>query len=483
MKSFRTAIIAIVVLALAVSGYFIAQNAIQKNAETEKEGNTSAGEGVTVLSFNADQVVQIESRGSESFLLVRTGSDTWKCEHPADLKLGSGTVSELLATINDMKGTCLFEEGSFTGKLSDYGLDQPALFTMTMENETAVRVKIGGMNPAGTLYYVQVGESDAIYTVNTIYGKRLKLTRALLISGNLIEGTDTDKLKTIEIKKKGESYCVFEADFSVSGDSNKEWKIAYPVVMTGNTAVIDSLGETLTGLSVFDLAEANCQDLSQYGLETPAVQYLLTDNKGTETCEFGNKTPDGGFYYCTINSGNDVYRLDADNINFIDNTILTYAYPYAFFENYQTLSSIDIELFGTVNQTRTMTFQFGEDDTERLSLDGVPSAMTDAEENTLYDYSYELKGITTYCYALQVDGLDIEKSLPEGELVCRITYHRRDGSSCVVEAYERDEATAYLYADGTYMGGYCDSWRIFSETDHQGVWGTILAYEALIAQA
>ena len=74
-------------------------------------------------------------------------------------------------------------------------------------------------------------------------------------------------------------------------------------------------------------------------------------------------------------------------------------------------------------------------------------------------------------------------SLPKGEKACTITYNRQDGTSCVVEAYERDEATVYLYVDGEYMGGYCDSWRIFSETDHQGLWGTIKAYEALINNA
>ena len=482
MKSFKTTIIAIVVLAAAITGYFVAKNAIQKKANTE-EPTPQTGTGVTVLSFDADQVVTIESRDVESFVLTKTDDESWICERPADLKLGNSAVSDVLTTVNNMTGSCLFAKGEFHGNLSDYGLDQPSLFTLTMADGSKIEVKIGGMNPAGTMYYVMVGDSDEIFTVNTIYGKRLKLTRNLLISGNLIEVSDTDKLNTIEIKKKGETYCIFEADFSVSGDTNKEWHITYPIKMAGNTSVIDSLGETLAGLTVFDLLEADCQDLSQYGLEIPNVQYILTDNKGTETCEFGNKTVDGEFYYCTINGGKDVYRLDADNINFVDNTILAYAYPYAFFENYKTLSSIDIEILGNVNVTRKLTFQFGEDDAELLSLDGVPAAKKDANGNTIYDYTYEIKGITTYCYALQIDGLDIEAALPKGALVCRITYHRQDGSQCVVEAYERDEATVYLYVDGTYMGGYCDSWRIFSETDHQGLWGTIKDYEALLAQA
>ncbi len=482
MKSFKTAIIAIVVLAVAITGYFIAKGVIQKNSDKGEE-SSNTGTGVTVLSFNADDVVKIESKDSESFVLIKTESGSWQCESPADLKLGSDAVSDVLTTINNMTGTCLFAKGEFDGNLADYGLDNPSLFTLTMSDGSKTQVKIGGMNPAGTMYYVMIEGSDEIFTVNTIYGKRLKLTRNLLISGNLIELSDTSKLKTIEIKKKGETECIFEADFSAGGDSSKAWNITYPIKMAGNTSVIDSLGETLTGLTVFDVLEADCEDLSKYGLDVPEIQYILTDNKVTATCEFGYKTSDGEFYYCTINGGKDVYRLDADNINFTDNTVLAYAYPYAFFETYTTLSSIDIEIFGSVNETRTLTFQFGDDNAELLSLDGVPSVKQDAEGNTVYDYLYEIKGITTYCYALQIDGLDVSSTLPKGDLACRITYHRQDGSQCVVEAYERDEATVYLYVDGEYMGGYCDSWRIFSETDHQGLWGTIKAYEALMAKA
>lgn len=482
MKSFRTAIIAIVVLAVAITGYFIAKGIIQKNANQD-DNNTSEGTGVTVLSFQAENVVKIESKDTESFVLTKTESGSWKCESPADVKLDASAVSDILSTINNMTGTCLFAKGEFNGKLSDYGLDKPSLFTLYLSDGSKVAIKIGGMNPAGTMYYIMLEGSDEIFTVNTIYGKRLKLTRNLLISGKLVELSDTDKLKKIEIRKNGESYCVFEADFSVSGDTNKEWNITYPIAMSGNTSVIASLGETLAGLTVFDLWEADCQELSRYGLDIPAIQYILTDNKVTVTCEFGNKTADGEFYYCTINGGRDVYRLDADNINFTDNTVLAYAYPYAFFETYTTLSSIDIEIFGTVNARRTLTFQFGDDNAELLSLDGVPSVKKDADGNTVYDYLYEIKGITTYCYALQIDGLDVSAEAPKGNLACRITYHRQDGSQCVVEAYERDAATVYLYVDGAYMGGYCDSWRIFSETDHQGLWGTIKAYEALIAKA
>lgn len=480
MKSFKTAIIAIVVLAVAITGYFVAKGVIQKN-QPQEETPADENTGVTVLSFDTDQVVRIESNDTESFVLTKSDSG-WSCESPADVKLGVNSVADILNTLSNVKGTRLFAKGEWTGSLSDYGLEKPSLFTLYLSDGSRIQVKIGGMNPAGTMYYVMLDGSDEIFTVNTIYGKRLKLTRNLLISGKLIELSDTSKLKTIEIKKKGESYCIFEADFSVSGDTNKAWNITYPIPMAGNTSVVDSLGEALAGLTVFDLLEANCQNLSQYGLEIPNVQYILTDNKVTATCEFGNKTADGEFYYCTINGGKDVYRLNADNINFVDNTILAYAYPYAFFENYNTLSSIDIEIFGTVNQRRKLTFQFGED-TELLSLDGVPSVKKDAEGNKIYDYLYEIKGITTYCYALQIDGLDIAASQPKGALACRITYHRQDGSSCVVEAYERDAATVYLYVDGTYMGGYCDSWRIFSETDHQGLWGTIKAYEDLISKA
>jgi len=290
-------------------------------------------------------------------------------------------------------------------------------------------------------------------------------------------------MATVELQKKGETFYRLEADFAGDENTNKLWNIVSPVKISGNSSVVEEFLKTVDSLVIADTAEANCQDLSVYGLDVPAFKYLFTDNKGTYTISLGNKTTDGNYYYCTVNNGVDVFRVYASNLQFVDNPILSYAYPYAFFENYNTLKSIDIELLGKLNEKHNLIFQFGDDNAEIITFNGISAKEMDDNGKTVYDYLYEVKGITTYCYALQIDKIEPDMSVDKGELLCRITYNRQDGSSCVVEAYSRDEATSYLFVDDKYMGGYCENRRIFSETDHEGLAGTIHAYQKLINEA
>ncbi len=482
MKSFKTAIIAVIVLVVVIAGYFVATNLIEQNNETNATPVPESST-VTIYEYNSDDVVKIVTEGMESFTLELGEDEIWKCTSHPHLNISDSAVYNIVTLLDGVTGELLYDEGAFKGELKDFGLDDPHLFTIYFKDGKSITYKTGDLNPSGTSYYVMLDGSDKIYAVNTTYGIRLRLSQATITESDLITFADTADLRSIQLTRKGSVYYRMEADLSGDSEDDKQWQIIEPIKITGNASNIESFIEALDALSFADTAEPNCTDLTKYGLENPSYEYTFTDSKDTYVLSVGNSTTDGSYYYCTVNGGNDVLRVYASSLTFLDNTMLSYAYTYAFFENYTTLNSIEIDIRGNVNEKHELVFQFGEDNAEMITLDGVGAKKVDKNGNTVYDYLYEVKGITTYCYALQVDAVDIEMSLPKGDLLCRITYNRQDGTSCVVEAYERDEATAYLYVDGEYMGGYCDTWRIFSTTDHQGIVGTIDAFEKLIADA
>lgn len=482
MKSFKTAIIAIVVLAVVIAGYFIATDLIEQSNEANATP-TPAATTETIYSYNSDDVVKIVTTGKENFTLELNSEDTWICKLPSYVTASDAAVSNIVTLLERLTGELLYDEGEFEGDLKEYGLDNPYTFTLYFKDDTSVTFKTGDLNPSGTRYYVMLEGSDKIYAVYVAYGEKLRLTQSAITEGDLIVFPDVAKLATVELTKKGKTFYKIEADFEGDDENDKLWNIVAPIEIAGNTSVIDSFIEAVDALTIADTAQADCQDLSQYGLDNPAFRYIFTDNTDTYSIELGNKTADGTYYYCTVNGNNDVFRIYSSYLIFIDNPVLSYAYTYAFFENYVDLRSIDIDIRGDVNKKHQLVFQFGDDNAEMITFNGVDAKEVNDDGKTVYDYTYEVKGITTYCYALQVDAIDTEMSLPKGELLCRITYNRQDGTSCVVEAYERDDATAYMYVDGKYMGGYCDSWRIFSTTDHQGLVGTIDAYEKMVSEA
>ncbi len=482
MRSYKTAIIAVVVLVIAVIGFVIGKDHVQNLNKVEPTKAPEVTEEYLFL-FNSADVNKIVTEGSESFTLELNSEERWVCKVPAQVTASSSAIANIVTLMTGATGEVLHKEGEYTGELKDFGLDTPWRFTMYFTDGSKVTYLVGDMNHSGTKYYLMIEGSDKIYTVNTSYGEKLCLTQYSVTEGDLLIFPDITKMATIELYKKGELFYRLEADFAGDSESDKLWNIVEPIEIMGNSANVEAFIETVDSLIISDTVEQSSQNLADYGLDNPSFKYIFKDNKSTYTICLGNKTSDGNYYYCTVNEGTDVFRVYVENLQFIDNPVLSYAYTYAFFENYTGLKSIDIELMGSVNETHKLEFKFGEDESEQILFDGISADKVDSAGNKIYDYLYEVKGITTYCYALQVDKIDAEMSLPKGDLLCRITYNRKDGTSCVVEAYERDNATCYLFVDGKYMGGYCDTWRIFSEENHQGIAGTIKTYEELISKA
>ena len=481
-KTLRKAIIALVILAVGVGGYFTAKYFIDKNKADDTE-DADTNSTVTLAEYNPDNVVKIEGKSNEEFELVRGTSGTWVCKKPEDVTATNSAVNNIVTLLNKMTGQVVYPKGEYKGDLGQFGLEKPAELKLTFADGTTKTFFTGKQSPTGTGYYLMTDDSDAIYLVASVYMRKLILERTDLIAGNLVEFADTAKISEISIEKDGGKVVDFKADFSTNTDgASKEWYLVYPINCKANPSEVSGLIDTSESLSVYDTVEGEGADLSKYGLDVPKLKVTFKDNKGTQSYELGKK--DGNYYYCTINGGTSVFRVSSEYITFIDNSALSYAYAYPFFENYTGLTSIDIEIFGDVNEKHKMTFQFGKSadgkDIEVLTLDGQASKETDKDGKEIYNYDYEFKGITTYCYALQVDNVEEEQQYEKGELLCRITYTRRDGSKAVVECFERDEGTMYLYLDGQYFGGSCDKWRVFSEEDHQGIVGTIKAYKKLL---
>ena len=372
-----------------------------------------------------------------------------------------------------LRGTKLYAEGEYEGSLKDFGLDQPWLFTVYFTDGSSKTLKAGRQTPTGSGYYVMNEESGAIYVVPNTYGQRLRLTQSTVTEGALVNFVDADMVNSIEIRKKGQLFMAMTAELYRASDSSvsREWKVTAPVKLAGNSPEIDSLVTAVNEMAIADTVGDGEGEFEKYGLDLPAAEYDFRDSQGIEySLAIGDKTEDGLYYYCSVGTSTTVYRVYASNVKFIDNTVLFYSYPYAFFENYTGLSWIRMDLFGSLNEVHTLSFKFNEDGSETIALDDV-----EAKDK---DQAFAAKGITTYCYAIQLDGILPEEPKDEvGELIARIIYNRADGTFSIVEAKAWDDARCLLYRDGEYFGGWCETWRIFSETDHQGLAGTIHAYQ------
>lgn len=79
-----------------------------------------------------------------------------------------------------------------------------------------------------------------------------------------------------------------------------------------NTTLVDTMAETLADFKATRLVVSGAEDLSEYGLETPALQVAVQKKDGTQvTVSIGdNSGADGGYYAC-IAGKSDVYLVSA----------------------------------------------------------------------------------------------------------------------------------------------------------------------------
>ena len=469
MKKFKNAFIAMGVLILAAAIFLSVSDIIRRNqnqSATPTPGSTTE----VIMSYDYNDVVGLVTKGQESFEFEKDGSGVWVCKSPAYITASDSAISNTVSMMASLQGQKVYQAGEYKGDLKDFGLGAPWLFTVRLKDGTEKTLRCGDATPTGTGYYVMTSENSPIYVVGTSYGTRLRLRQTTVTEGALVNFADQSLVNSVTIMADGKELLTMEAELmaSTDGSISREWTVISPINVPGNSPEADALVKAVDEISIADTAESAAADLSKYGLDTPKREFIFKDYNGREyKLAVGSKTEDGLYYYCTAGAYKDVQRVYVSSLKFMDNTLLSYAYAYAFFENYIGLKSIKIELMGDLNEEHLLEFSFSED-SERLFFDGV-----EAEGK---DRIYETKGITTYCYALQLDGVEPEEPAEKGRQLCRITYARLDGTEAVVEAFELDDARCALYRDGRYFGGWCETWRITREVDHQGLAGTIHAY-------
>ena len=128
MRSFKTAIIALIVLVVAVAGYFSANYFIQKNNEANATPAPTPSENY-IYKFNENDVVKIETKGAESFVLELTANKNWICTAPSQVNASSAAVANIVTLLTNATGEVLYDEGEYKGNLKAFGLDDPWLFT------------------------------------------------------------------------------------------------------------------------------------------------------------------------------------------------------------------------------------------------------------------------------------------------------------------------------------------------------------------
>lgn len=465
MKQYKTTIISLIIIAVVIAGFFIVSAVLERNKSSENPADGTAEEAKTETVFDIGSVGELsryECNIVDDIKLERDSADKWICTTYADLTLNESGILSGLNSVKQCVASVVYE-GDITDEIiKNYEISQTQHIKVQKKDGTEYTLRFGMKKPGTASYFAVVEQKNKIYLINSTYKTSITITKENLLHTKIFDFNDTGKIKNVEVLKSGERFFALSA---VPNGESRDWTMEYPLNRPGNESHIEEVISAVTSLYTEDYIEGDCEDLSQYGLDNPAYVLRLTDNKGTQTLQLGNKVPEGGAYYCLFGGTNNVFTVSTTTLTFIDDPVLKYMNASIFNRTYTVLESIKIDITcGEINESYTMGFDIW-DDGEQLYFNGT--ALPD--DNTVIR---AFRRMNTALYSLDLVGLAPEPET-KGERLIAVEYHTNDGETILVEGFRVGETTMSLYENGQYCGGYEYIRQITGTNENYGIAGTL----------
>ncbi|MBP5633193.1 MAG: DUF4340 domain-containing protein [Clostridia bacterium] len=473
MKKYLTTIIALIVIAVLLSGFFIAKNAgwLDPKPTATNDPYADVETGPVFAFFTTDEnafskINEIESVNAGEALVIVKSNGEWISSSHESLSVISKNVNGCINSMRSLNGRVAYNGEMTESKLLEFGFkDSTTYIGLKLSDGTQHKIVYGKDNQSGTSAYAWEEGTEKVFLVDKYQLNSTLVDAVDLLDARIFSFDDPGQISRINIMKDGSDYLKLQAVISTDPDAPRTWKVSHPLERAGKTTTVEALLSSLTSTLLTGIEKMNCEDTSAYGLSPAKFKVSVTSPQKTVTMSIGDLTPDRENYYVTIDDSNDVFLVKASNVTFTDTSLLSFMDEYIFMVSYTKLKTVDIEVLG---RTYKLTYEAtGERENEIFTING-----TNVYFNADRDYRGDFKRIGTAMYGLKLTALSDEPS-EKGELLCRIRYEEHDGTVNVVECFDRDGSTMYLYLNGAYQGGYGNRYLLTSDNENYGIIGTI----------
>lgn len=319
MKAKQRTLAVLLVLVLVLSGLLFWLN--RSNAQAEEAASAAAEGSITLSSFAAGDVEQIQYTYNGETLTLEYDSGSWTLADDPDYHLDASacnTMVTALASLN-AKRRLSAEAGE------DYGLADPAVtVTVTADGQTNT-FAFGAENPVTGDMYVQKAGDDAVYTVSgnkavcfeldktALFGSfnPAGLTASALEKVTITTGSGTLSLAAVSEPTEAESDSE-DASAESSADSAEYqtvWRLAEEPSADLNDSGVQSI---LSALSSYVSAQVTDADPSAYGFDAPLATVQAVTADGTVMLRYASNA-DG--CWMMVEGDSSVYAADLDTVN------------------------------------------------------------------------------------------------------------------------------------------------------------------------
>ena len=297
-------ILAVAVLGICCGAYAGVKTYVAH--QEQKESEEESEESTTVFTASTDDIKSLDFMVDDTETTFEKDDDSWVKKDETDFPVNQSTLDSAASSVASIDSDRVLED---VDDLAEYGLDSPSntikIVTKSDEedgDDTTTTLYVGDENSSTSQYYVRKDDDEkTVYLVDSScvepFTKSLN-DYAQMEDFPAISSTDT--ITKISVKGDKSYELTKNADTSVwlvKGDGDEE---------KADSATASSLVTSFGSMAYNSLADYNCKDKSEYGLDKPyatiTVDYQeevaaddtdedtqddTTDTTDSETADFG----------------------------------------------------------------------------------------------------------------------------------------------------------------------------------------------------
>lgn len=381
--------LSLLILLIVLSLLLVVMVQIKKrNDKTGEEGSEEsineniADEKGEIINVDKDSIAEIYFKNQYvEMSFVKKDEDSWLNASDESFPVAVSNIDTINNNISSVTYSRKIENSE--ENLSEYGLDTPEVEArITMEDGTETRILFGIQAPFDEGYYAMVNDDPAIYLVNSVvYNAFLKTEKDMLEVEDLPD-IIADNIEYVKID--GKDGVILEMSYEkdpvdLAGTNN--WNILKPYEkpVAGDTMAITEYLNNYSNLSFDECVDYRGEDLSQYGLDEPALTIYLNYFETIEKEETSSKEEqdtsdeelqepetirkdhtlelyigsvnEEGDYYVKQKESNAVYTMSGDKIsNLIEINTFSLMDKFQSMINIQTVDNVNLTI-GTTTHT------------------------------------------------------------------------------------------------------------------------------------
>lgn len=290
MKKKKGLLLLLLLLAVLLAAYFGLRSFNGKQEEKGKAEEEASKAAVTQTDPEEITAITYDVGNGEMSFVREDG--TWYVSDDKDFPLTQSYPEDMASDVGQITADRRLEDGD---ALSDYGLDEP-VYTVEYTDSAGETTSVHFGNMTGDQYYVNVGDSDTVYTVDSTVIDSLNYTLA-----DMAELDDYPSIGSGNLKKE----VITEKGKTTTYDSEDEDQAEDIAAVAGGLGAV-----TLSEAADYSVED---KDLAAFGLDedsriTVEATYTKDEEEQVLTLYIGGEDGDGN-RYVMVNESRIVYLI------------------------------------------------------------------------------------------------------------------------------------------------------------------------------